>query len=109
METLASVFEGASVFTGSGVGNWDVSSVQTLNSAFTDAAEFVEDLSSWNVAAVTDTSFAFRGAAKFDHNLGSWLVGKVQIDFQMFYDATAFQGIGLGSWDVSKVTEFQLM
>ena len=54
--------------------NWDVSSVQTLNSAFTDAAEFVEDLSSWNVAAVTDTSFAFRGAAKFDHNLGSWLV-----------------------------------
>lgn len=53
---IQEMFAGATSFEGLGVGNWDVSTVGSLDGVFMDAIAFNADLSRWNVS----TSFTER-------------------------------------------------
>ena len=79
------------------IGNWDVSSVESMRDVFFDADNFNKDISRWNVSNVKNTSRMFAGADSFDHSLGDWDISSMESMGNMFdgvtlsranYDAT---------------------
>lgn len=104
--TMAFAFDGAAVFAGTGVGNWDVSKVTDFEDMFKDASSFDADLSKWNVAAATNMSFMFLFATSFKGSgLDGWSIGNVRNLFGTFNGATKF-ATDISAWDVSSVTDF---
>ena len=83
MGTLASTFNGASKFSGTGLSSWDTASTTTLLNTFTGAKEMNADLTGWKVGKVISLFGTF--------------------DTGTFYKASKFTGTGLWSWDISKV------
>jgi len=127
---MMNTFRGASAFAGSGLEDWDTSSVLTLESAFRSATSFNGDIGRWTTSAVTTmarafygaTSFnadvsnmdvssvtslmaAFREATAFDRDLSAWPITSELTNLQhAFRDATSFQGTnGMNGWDTSNV------
>lgn len=80
--TLASAFWGDSLFTGTGLENWDVSNVSNMNYIFTNCISFDCDLGAWNTESATTMT-------------------------STFWDCRLYDGRGLENWDVSKIGDFQ--
>jgi hypothetical protein len=78
--SLALTFEGASKFTGKGLGSWDTASATTL-------------------------SVTFSGASVMNADLSRWKVAKVVTLYYTFWNARKFTGTGVDTWDVTKVTD----
>ena len=78
--TMQGTFNGASKFTGTGLNSWITTSVTSLAYTFQVASEMNTDLSGWNVDKVVNLAFTFKSASKFE-------------------------GVGLHSWDISKVKD----
>lgn len=67
------------------IANWDTSSVNNLNHAFSDCTKVTSlDLSSWNTSKVTDISY-------------------------MFYNCNGLTSLNLSGWDTSNVTNMSHM
>ena len=62
---MAQMFWGAKSFTGSGLENWDVSKVQSMNSMFLWAEKFNADISKWNPQALTNGKNFIAGKTSF--------------------------------------------
>ena len=62
---MAQMFWGAKSFTGSGLENWDVSKVQSMNSMFLWAEKFNDDISKWNPQALTNGKNFIAGKTTF--------------------------------------------
>ena len=92
----------------SGIEDWDVSHVTTMNSMFSYAQNFNADISNWDVSSVTDMSYMFAGAKSFNQPLENWDVSSVTNMSNMFYVATNFNQ-PLENWDVSSVTDMSYM
>ena len=81
----------------SGINDWDVSSLNTLNSAFTNSSLFNGDISNWVVSGVSQFSSVFDGALSFNQDISSWDVSSGSIFGNMFYNASSFDQ-NLGAW-----------
>ena len=90
------------------IGLWDVSQVKNMDTTFSDAKSFNQDLSKWNVGKVTSMQGMFYQASVFNGDLSGWNVRKVTIMQGMFSDAGAFNQ-DLSKWNVAQVTDTSFM
>ena len=129
--TLQNTFKGASKFAGAGLISWITTSLTTMHGTFWDATEMNSDLSKWSVGKVTTLGSTFDNALKFagaglhlwittavtdlvstffqagemNADLSGWSTARITLLETTFKGASKFAGVGLDSWDVSKVTD----
>jgi Mycoplasma protein of unknown function, DUF285 len=65
-------FAKSKMFTGIGIGNWNVSNLAVAKEMFAEADKFQEDVSTWKVAKLQDATRMFASAASFNHSLCAW-------------------------------------
>tara|TARA_B100001059_G_C17665856_1_gene491920 strand:- start:77 stop:925 length:849 start_codon:yes stop_codon:yes gene_type:complete len=88
------------------IGNWDTSSVTTMNSMFDSAASFNQPIGNWDTSSVTDIRGMFNGSSEeviFNQDIGGWDTSSVTSMLRMFQNATSFNK-NIGDWDTSNVT-----
>ena len=87
-------FAAADVFNAD-TGDWDVSSVTSMERMFYDAAAFDQDIGGWDVSKLTDMVGAFGGAfgSAFNADIGGWDVSKVTNMGALFYNIDAFNQV----------------
>jgi surface protein len=107
VSTMERLFQNVEEFNDN-ISRWNTSNVNTMNSMFQGATSFNQPLSSWNTSTVTDMEFMFDGATSFNQPLSSWDTGRVEIMSYMFQRATSFNQ-PLSSWNTSSVTNMRLM
>lgn len=90
----------------SGIENWDVSSVTSMNGMFYNCYDFNQPLDNWDVSSVTNMSEMFSGCENFNQPLDSWDVSSVTDMRGMFAYCTNFNQ-PLNNWDVSSVTDMR--
>jgi len=102
------MFSGCNAFNGA-IGNWDISTVTSLEEAFQTTAIFNQSVNNWNTSNVTNMVRTFGGALLFNQPLNNWNTSKVTNMAVMF--GGAFGGPGarafnqdIGNFDLSKVT-----
>jgi len=81
----------------SGINNWDVSSLTTLNSAFLNSLLFDGDVSGWDVSGVSQFGFLFNGASSFNQDVSGWDVSSGSFFGSIFNNATSFDQ-NVGAW-----------
>ncbi len=103
--SLEGMFAETALFTGEGIGHWDMSNVTSMKNMFYWTKSFLgEEIGSWDVSSVTDMSFMFRAAEKFvGTELGNWDTSSLENMTWTFAEARVFNG-DVGSWDISNVT-----
>ena len=101
--SLIRAFRRCELTTFNSVNNWDVSSVENLNSIFRDSS-FNQDISNWDVSNVTAFTQAFRDSP-FNQNIGNWDVSSATEMQRMFEGNDAFDQ-DISGWDISNVTNF---
>lgn len=74
VNTMNSMFSGATAFN-QNISKWNVSSVGIMTRLFQNATSFNQDISSWNVSNVGSLPFMFENATSFNQNLSNWTVG----------------------------------
>ena len=84
------------------IGEWDVSSIKDMSSAFSSQHDFKGDLSNWDVSSATSMYYMFYSAYQFNGDLSNWDVSKVKNFNGMFSWATSFEGKGLENWDTER-------
>lgn len=84
------------------IGEWDMSSVITMERMFSRINGFNDDITSWNVSAATNMSGLFFGNDVFDRDISGWNVSNVTNMNSMFTDAFAFNQ-DLSSWCVTSI------
>ena len=90
---------------GSGIGNWDTSSVTTIAKIFSNGW-FNQDISNWDVSNVTNMLNAFNGANKFDQDLSGWDTSSVVNMSTTFRRAARFKS-DISGWNTSSVTDMR--
>jgi surface protein len=108
----SSMFQGATNFTGIGLDSWNTSGVTNMSSMFQSATSFNQPLNNWNVRKVTTFANIFNGATSFNGSLSGWAPGADTAGAScssMFSNCDSFVGIGLNTWDVSKVNNMSSM
>lgn len=86
---------------------WDVSTITTMESMFTNAFKFNQDISNWNVSNVTNMNDMFYIAQAFNQPIGSWDISNVTSMFRMFASSSFDQDIS--NWNISKVENMYQM
>ena len=87
------------------ISQWNTASVTSMAGAFTNAANFNQDISLWDVSNVTTSLSMFRNATAFNKDISNWFGednSSLQNMTSMFYGASAFNQ-DIGDWDVSNV------
>ena len=102
MDGLSSCFYNSKCSQFGNIGNWDVSSITTLASMFSQASNFNQDISAWNVSNVSEMSNMFNGCTNFNQPLNNWNVSNVISTSYMFELCTNFNQ-PLNNWNVSIV------
>ena len=90
---------------GSGIGNWDTSSVTTIAKIFSNGW-FNQDISKWDVSKVKNMLNAFNGAHKFDQDLSGWNTSSVENMSTTFRRAVRFKS-DISGWNTSSVTDMR--
>lgn len=114
------MFHGASSFTGWGNDGSPLepelfqlppgSKVESMDHMFAECGEFHADLSSWDVANVRSMRGMFLNASSFNSRLFHLdTTSAVRDVSDMFNGALSFQGLGLSSWNLWRVTNFTRM
>jgi len=100
---LESMFSGATVFN-QDISNWDVSNVTNMQFMFLDTDLFNQDIGNWNVSRVTKMTGLFNRARAFNQDIGNWDVSNVNSMVFVFAGANEFNQ-DIENWDVSNVTD----
>ena len=109
---------------------WDVSNVKSMAYMFNGASMFDQNIGAWDTSNVKAMGCMFQGASKFNQNIGAWDTSNVTNMTGMFWGFDmgsnpkdlmlslvrimigfdyAFEGFGLGSWEVSNVKSMMFM
>ena len=120
-DNMKEMFHNCAIFDGSnsGLANWNISSVTTLDHTFFNAIAFVGPIQSWNTSNVTDMKGTFSQAHLFNSNISSWNVSNVTDMTSMFEcvhnqsnqppnDQGTFNQ-DISSWDVTSVLSMNKM
>ncbi len=99
---MNSMFSNAHVFN-QNIGDWNISKVTNTSYMFSNAYIFDQNISNWDVSNVTDMDGMFADANAFNQDIGSWSVSEVTTMNYMFTGADAFDQ-DIGDWNVSNVT-----
>ncbi len=83
--------------------NWDVSNVTNMQSLFSNATNFNQDISGWNVGQVTDMRYLFSEANKFNQDISRWDVANVTNMYYLFNQSYDFNQ-DISDWNVGNVT-----
>ena len=94
------------------IGGWDVSNVYYMermfgHDVFQEQTPFNQPIGNWDVSNVREMGTMF-GSSKFNQDIGSWNVSNVTSINGMFAWARDFNQ-DISSWDLSNVTEMALM
>jgi hypothetical protein len=81
--------------------------VNLLNSAFSYANTFNQDLNGWDTSNVSGWDQVFQGASAFNGNIASWDTSLASSMINMF-EGTAFNQ-DIGGWDVANVNNMNSM
>jgi len=108
--SLSSFFRGCSslVNANGSIGNWDVSNVNNMSTAFRDATSFNQDISNWITQNVTNMTFMFRDATSFNQDISNWITQNVTNMSNMFENASSFNQ-DIGNWNTENVTNMSNM
>ncbi|MFW6014594.1 MAG: BspA family leucine-rich repeat surface protein [Candidatus Nanoarchaeia archaeon] len=90
------------------INKWDVSNVKKMNSMFSYAIQFNNDLNGWDISNVKDMSFMFFRATSFNKPIDKWDTSNVESMRAMFNGALFFNQ-DINNWDVSKVNDMAHM
>lgn len=77
--------------------------VTSLNSLFSGATNFNQDISMWDVSNVTDFSYMFWNCFVYNQSLSAWDVSSATNMNYMFYNATSFNQV-INNWCVTNIT-----
>ncbi|WP_299246482.1 BspA family leucine-rich repeat surface protein [uncultured Aquimarina sp.] len=101
---LSSMFEGCTNFEDlkDQIGNWDMTTIERIDSMFTACSIFDEDISGWVFTNLLRTDSAFEEALAFNQNISNWNMATVTDMAYMFYDAVAFNQ-SIGNWTLGTV------
>ena len=88
---------------------WDTSQVVSMKRTFQKATLFNSELNGWDVSRVADFGRAFFQANSFDRSLVDWDTRSANTMFGMFRSAIALTHDAHASWNVSAVTNFNVM
>ncbi|MBQ4821728.1 BspA family leucine-rich repeat surface protein [Aquimarina sp. MMG016] len=103
--SMESMFEdGSCVDNGGNIGNWDVSSISSMNSMFRNAY-MNENINTWNVSGVKSIDYMFQACEDFNYPLDQWITTNLESAIETFADAKSFDQ-SLGNWDISNVSDF---
>lgn len=80
---------------------WDTSNITNMNSLFSYAHNFNQDLQNWNVSNVQNMKAMFYGAKSFNQPLDRWNPKSLKNMESMFYTAYSFNQ-NLSSWHLKK-------
>jgi surface protein len=95
-------------FIGTGLGEWDVSSVTSARYMFAGALLFKEDLSAWDTSSLRVARGMFYAAYSFSSDLRAWDVTKVEDARLMFAYASSFSNL-ISSWTLPSTANTQNM
>lgn len=108
LTNIADIFAGCSIFNNNGstsINNLNVVATD-MDEAFAGATLFNQPIGNWDVSNCTDFAATFYRADSFDQDLSGWDTSEARTMATMFREAHAYTGIGIGGWDVAKVTTF---
>ena len=77
--------------------SWNTSKVYDMQSLFSDAYSFNDDIGMWNTSNVTNMHRMFINAKAFNQNIGNWNTSQVTNMESMFTNANSFIQ-NLSSW-----------
>ena len=83
--------------------NWDTSEVTTMDTMFSYAEAFNQDISGFDTSDVENMDSMFYGDSVFNQDISGFNTSSVTYISYMFYNALAFDQ-DLSNWDVSSVT-----
>ncbi len=103
--SMESMFEdGSCIDNGGNIGNWNVSTISSMNSMFRNAF-MNENINTWNVSSVKSIDHMFQACEDFNYPLDQWVTTNLESAIETFADAKSFDQ-SLGDWDISNVSDF---
>ena len=93
---------------GLGIGDWDTSTVTSMDGLFQGLADFNADLSRWDTRNVVSMRSMFAGATSFNSAVAGWEVDKVTDASNAFKGASSFSQ-NLTLWRLSSARTVALM
>ena len=81
---------------------WDTANVQSLDSTFSGAHQFNQDISNWNTAKVTNMNNTFTNAYEFNQPIQKWDVSKVTTMVAVLAYAKKFNQ-PIGQWNTARL------
>lgn len=104
---MNSMFSRAKLFN-QNIGTWNTANVTDFSGMFSYASAFNQNISGWNTAAGTNFSAMFKDAVAFNQPLNSWNTKNATNFRYVFSNAAAFNQ-PLNNWNTGKVTDFEYM
>ena len=109
-------YRSAGDFTNSNIGNWNMSSITTVDGMFQETTSFNVDISGWDVGNVTNFTGFMRNNSVFNQDISNWDTSKVT-NFYLAFQGCSSLNADLNTkdtgsrlaWDVSNVTSFHGM